>query len=224
MFTQDNQSAFDNSALDAQLASIKPISLQAQATSTTPGLPSELTLVPDADETQTTEAEDSAEVITETEETEQAQDVLDNPQFTEQFKQAFGVEPSEAIEIINGLQAFRDEMSLMRTWGVSPTDYDQRMSQVREFYQGLPDDKKTEFNSVQGALAIWNHLEKQNPSTQKIAKTRPTTGKLKPAAPKQVVVKKSEVLRMNAETYRQNLPIIQAATTGKPGYVFVEDV
>lgn len=221
MFTQDNQPAFDTSALDAQLADIKPIQYTAEAQSSTPGVPSNLELI---DETQ--ELLDTEEVQdTETEETTDEQaEVLENPEFAAQFKQAFGIEPAEAIETINSLRAFQEEMSLMRNWGVSPSEYDSRISQVREFYQGLPDDKKPEFNSVQGAIAIWNHLQQTNPTQKYTAKVKPGQTKVNKATPKEIVIKKSDVLKMSAEEYKRNLPVIQAATLGRKGYKFVEDV
>lgn len=219
MFSQDNQPV-DTSSLDAQLASIKPIQLTANATESIPGIAAELTL----DETSATEAPDTAETVSEEEDTESTEtaaeeSALNNPDFVSQFKDTFGVEPQEAIEIINGLQAFRDEMSLMRTWGVSPTEYDSRISKVREFYQTLPEDKQPEFNSVQGAIAIWNHLNSGQTTTKKAA-VKATGGKLK-TTPKTEQIRKSDVLRMSETDYRANLPRInKAVLEGR----FVEDV
>jgi hypothetical protein len=221
MFTQDNPN-FDSATLDAQLANLKPIQLQATANSSIPGIPSELTLdesAPVEPETEATTESESTEETTEAPDT-QEETLETTPAFAEEFKKTFGIEPAEAIEVVNGLKAFQEEMQLMRAWAVTPAEYDQRISSVREFYQALPDDGKAQFNSAQGAIAIWNHLQSNAPATTKKASVKPTTGKLK-SAPVAETIKKSDVLRMSNDDYRANLSKIQKAVLeGR----FVEDV
>lgn len=163
-------------------------------------------------ELQQPEQEDEEE--TDTEETDETEE-LEPGAFDQEFSKRFGVKPEEALETINSLLAFRDEMTLMRGWGVSPAEYDSRMTAVKEFYSTLPEDKQPEFNSLEGAKAIWEHLEKTNPSLSK--KKSSTASKIggskKPASvqPKQTFINKSEILRMSPEEYNKRLPEITLA-------------
>lgn len=139
---------------------------------------------------------------------------VDLSAFDQEFSKRFGVNPEEAVETINSLLAFRDEMTLMRGWGVSPTEYDARMSQVREFYKTLPEDKQPEFNSMEGAKAIWQHLEKTiQPTRKRNSTASKTTGSSKstPNIPKPNILRKSEILKMDKQTYAARLPEITKA-------------
>lgn len=133
--------------------------------------------------------------------------------FEQEFSKRFGVKPEEAVNTINELIAFRDEMALMRGWGVAASEYDSRMNQVREFYKTLPEDKQPEFNSVEGAKAIWEHLEKQNPTRKRTSTTSKLGGSKKPASTqsKKEFIKKSEILSWDRATYEQRLPEITRA-------------
>lgn len=157
------------------------------------------------------EESSSEEVDTEETETEEEPDLS---AFDSEFAKRFGVKPEEAVETINSLLAFRDEMALMRGWGVSPTEYDSRMAQVKEFYLTLPEDKQPEFNSAEGAKAIWEHLEKtQTPSKKKASTVSKVGSSKRPATankPKDFI-KKSDILRMDNDTYQRRLPEINAA-------------
>lgn len=137
------------------------------------------------------------------------------PEFAEAFKQYFGVEPTEALETVNQLVAFRDEMTLMRQWGVSPSDYDTRMGAVREFYNSLPEDGRDQFNTIEGANAIWEHLQKQGqaPTTtpKRTSSNKPASRIKQASTPKQEFLKKSEILKMDGATYQKNLPKITKA-------------
>lgn len=147
-----------------------------------------------------------------TEETGDEQEQL-TPEFTQQFEQTFGIKPEEAVTLFNELQSFRDEQKLMRTWGVNASEYDQRMDSVREFYKTLPDEGKEQFNTVEGANAIWEHLV----NTQKVAKptqtkAKQTQGRLKvPQAKKPETISKSAILKMTDAEYQKNLPAITRA-------------
>jgi hypothetical protein len=131
--------------------------------------------------------------------------------FDAEFSKRFGVKPEEAVETLNSLLAFRDEMSLMRSWSVSPGEYDQRMTAVKEFYNTLPEDKQPEFNSIEGAKAIWEHLSKTTGS-KKSTTAKAGGSKKAPAQPSQKnFIKKSEILGMDEATYRRRLPEINKA-------------
>lgn len=142
----------------------------------------------------------------------------DNSPFTQQFEQTFGVKPKEAMELVNSLQAFRDEQLLMRTWGVDPIGYDDRMSQVREFYNSLPENGREQFNTVEGAAAIWNHLQeigKAKETKPKQPTTHNTRVKRAIAKPK-YDFKRSDITRMPKEEYQRQLPaIVKAFQTGR---------
>lgn len=170
-------------------------------------------LLADTEETEQTATEETGEETEETETAEEEETEEELRGFDQEFTKRFGVKPDEAVEIINSLSAFRDEMNLMRNWGVSPTEYDTRMTQVREFYKTLPEDKQPEFNNPEGAKAIWEHLEKTNPSKKKSSTVSKVGSSKKPtttAKPKEFI-KKSEILRMSAAEHQRRLPEINLA-------------
>lgn len=142
-----------------------------------------------------------------TEETEESTDEPELSAFDEEFSKRFGVKPEEAVSTINELLAFKDEMTLMRGWGVTAGEYDSRMAAVKEFYNTLPEDKQPEFNSLEGAKAIWAHLEKTNPKVKRNSTVSKVGGSKKPAtsAPAKPFIKKSEFLSWDADTYRKRL-------------------
>lgn len=138
--------------------------------------------------------------------------------FAAEFEQTFGIKPGEAVELINELQAFRDEQRLMRDWAVSPTEYDQRMAAVREFYSSLPEDGRQQFNNVDGAQAIWKHLVdsgKAKPSKTPTTTRTSRVSKTKATQPKKELLKKSDILKMSEEEYQRNLPKITKAFAEK---------
>ncbi len=139
----------------------------------------------------------------------------DGSAFAVEFEQEFGMKPAEAVQLVQELQGFRQELSLMREWQVSPTEYDSRLSQVKEFYGTLPEGEREKFNSPEGAKAIWNHLVKQGQatnerspnSTRRAARgVRKTT-----SAPVQELIKRSDILSMDEATYQRSLPAITKA-------------
>jgi hypothetical protein len=157
--------------------------------------------------------EEQEEQLEITQEEQEQQEPTTN-EFEVAFENYFGIKPDEALETVNQLVAFRDEMTLMRTWGVSPTEYDKRMEAIKGFYQTLPEEGREQFNSVEGALAIWDHLIKTGqakPTTTN--KTTPSSfSRTKPSTtPKLDIIKKSEILRMDKATYQANLPRITKA-------------
>lgn len=213
MLDQPTTEFAPNAELDAVLANFQPTQpIIAEATSTTPGQPSEMQLQPQEAPVEETEVESNEE--------DAGVEDANDPGFVEAFKQHFGVEPQEAIDTFNQLTAFRDEMTLMGQWNLSPTQYQERMGKVREFYETLPEEGKPQFNNVDGAIAIWNHISGQQPAQKKTTLSRPSRS----ASAKQPavdVVKKSDVLRMNNKEYVANAARIQKAVLeGR----FVEDV
>jgi hypothetical protein len=138
--------------------------------------------------------------------------------FVAEFEKFFGVKPDEAVETVNQLLAFRDEMRLMRAWGVSPAEYDKRMEVVRAFYNKLPEEGKDQYNSVEGAIAIWDFLTKTGQAKATSSKPTPqAVSRIKQAAlPQPELIKKSDILRMDERTYKANLPkITQAFREGR---------
>jgi hypothetical protein len=130
--------------------------------------------------------------------------------FAAQFEENFGIKPDEAVNLVNGLQKFRQEMDLMRTWGVAPGEFDTRMASVREFYEKLPEADRGQFDNPAGAVAIWNHLEKNSPRKSSSTKRRGNV-RTAPAAPAQEFIKRSQILAMNDAELRANYGRINAA-------------
>ena len=154
------------------------------------------------------EATEGQEELTEENESEVSEG------FSAEFEKTFGLKPDEAVNLFNQLQAFRDEQVLMREWKVDPTTYDERMAAVREFYSKLPEDGQQQFNNIEGAKAIWQHLvdsgkvaQKKSPTNVKSARVnKPTAAKKAPP-----VLKKSEILSMPEDEYKRRLPEINKA-------------
>lgn len=158
----------------------------------------------------------------EQEETEEAEDEVDESEdspFSQQFEQAFGVKPNEARELVNSLQAFRDEQTLMRSWGVDPVAYDSRMEQVKAFYQTLPEEGREKFNTVEGAQAIWTHLQETGRVQEQKPASKRTTANSRVSKQKQAPAydfTRSEITRMPKSEYQQKLPaIVKAFQTGR---------
>jgi hypothetical protein len=161
----------------------------------------------DLESLESTETEATEEEEPEVEEDEEES----SSSFNEQFKEAFGMEPTEAVELVSELQNFRSEMLLMREWGVDPKEYDSRVTAVKEFYNGLPEGKREQFNTPEGVKAIWNHLEKSAPADNK--KTKRTRGTLSKAKGRQQpeMLKRSDIIAMDDATYRKNYRKINEA-------------
>jgi predicted metal-dependent peptidase len=159
------------------------------------------------------ETEVNLEDVGEPEDAEEEAAEDDSP-FAVEFEQEFGMKPSEAVALVQELQGFRQELSLMREWQVQPTEYDARMVQIKDFYGTLPEGERDKFNSVEGAKAIWNHLLKQGQATTPKQSTRRATRSVRQAtaqAPKQELIKRSDILKMDEQTYMQQLPAITKA-------------
>lgn len=156
------------------------------------------------------EPEEDVETTEEAQEEEETEEKELSP-FAEQFKDMFGIEPDEAVSLVNSLASFRDEMTLMREWAVSPVEYDQRISAVKEFYQTLPEDQREQFNNPEGAKAIWQHLEKNQPAQKAKPKRAASTFSKPQTAPKQEIIKRSEILAMDNATYKANYARITKA-------------
>lgn len=197
MLEQQPQLTTEDSALQQALEAFRQPPIQAEVR---PQL-----LTPNEPE-QTEEAEQSAEDQSSVE-TEEATEEEVTSDFAQQFKEAFGVDLESAKETLNQLQAFQEEQQLMRHWQLNPSEYDERVKQVRDFYSTLPEDGKAQFNSVEGAIAIWDHLQKQgaNTSQPKTTSTKANSRIRKPdATPKQKIFSKREIAGMNQATYDKN--------------------
>lgn len=200
-------------ALDSALASFKAhptIQVEAQG-NTHLGIPSNLeSQVELEEEDGSIQAEETEDQQTEaTEEVSEETEI--SSEFASQFKQTFGLEPQEAIETFNSLLAFRDEVRLMAEWNVTPSEYQSRMAQVRELYNSLPEEGRSEFNSVEGAVAIWNHLTKDQPQSRKTPTVKPVAKTSKASVKPPYDFKRSEILRMPEPEYRRNAARIQKA-------------
>lgn len=196
-------------ALDSALASFKahPTIQVETAGNSHLGLPSNLEaqVEPVDDDVQTEEETEDQQ----TETTEEISEI--SSEFASQFKQTFGLEPQEAVDTFNSLIAFRDEVRLMAEWNVTPSDYQNRMTQVKEFYNSLPEEGREQFNSVEGAVAIWNHLTKDQPQQKKTPTVKPVAKTSKASVKPPYDFKRSEVLRMPEAEYRKNAARIQKA-------------
>lgn len=162
---------------------------------------------PDLAEEQPTEQEPA-------EETEEEQ-VEPSAEFGEQFKAVFGMDTSEAVSLVNELANFRDEVHLMREWGVAAHEYDTRIGAVKEFYNTLPEDGREQFNNPQGAVAIWNHLEKTgkvvSPSTPRSGRAKSSVRSSVSKPPAAEMLKRSDILKMDDKTYQENYARISKA-------------
>lgn len=204
--------------LDAILANFKRDPLLVNVSASSYGVqnnaPQDPLPAEETDEGNAVPAEDQSQE----EETEESETEVEEPtEFGTQFKETFGIEPAEAVELVNSLTAFRDEQTLMRQWQTTPSDYDSRMKAVREFYNTLPEDGRDQFNNVQGAAAIWEHLQTLAPKATADA-TSPTTAKGRSSKSKTKQTKKpafdftkTQILTMPKDEYHRKLPAISRA-------------
>ena len=158
---------------------------------------------------------ESTEEVLEDQETTDTQDTEEedySQAFATDFKRVFGVEVDEAKALVDDLTAFRQEMALMKHWQVTPTEMNSRINQVKEYFGTLPENQRAEFDSVEGAIAIWDFLQKQNSSQPQSVKRRPrgTVSQPKPQT-KTVVYKESDIRKMSREEYARNYQEITKA-------------
>lgn len=156
----------------------------------------------------TTEPETEEETVY----AEETQEENNSP-FASQFESTFGIKPNEAIELVNNLQAFRDEQTLMRHWQVDPTAYDERMQKVKEFYNTLPEDGREQFNTVEGATVIWEHLQKTGavkPPQETNSSSRRSRVSRQPQKPAYDYTR-ADILSMSDAEYKKQLPRITEA-------------
>jgi len=163
-------------------------------------------------------APDTQETTEAEEEAEDTREELESSPFTQEFERTFGIKPNDAVELVNSLQAFRDEQTLMRQWSVDPVTYDSRMGQVREFYNTLPEDGRQQFNTLEGAVAIWNHLVElgkakvDNPQQRTTSTNRVRKAPAKPTYD----FTRTQITQMPREEYQRKLPaIVKAFQTGR---------
>ncbi len=159
------------------------------------------------DPTQETDAQALEETTDDLQEIDEETEI--SSEFAAQFKQHFGTEPEEALSLLNELQVFRQEVQLMQHWNASPAEYQERMESVRQFYQSLPEDDREQFNSPEGAIAIWNHLEKQQGKPS--GKIKATTKSRQTKASTKPLFTSQQIVSMSDEEYYKNLPAITQA-------------
>jgi predicted RNase H-like nuclease (RuvC/YqgF family) len=158
-------------------------------------------------QTQETDAQEIEESVDSLQEVDEESE--DTSEFAAQFKHYFGAEPEEALSLLNELQVFRQEVQLMQHWNASPAEYQQRMESVRQFYQSLPENDREQFNSPEGAIAIWNHLEKQQGKPS--GKIKATTKSRQTKASTKPLFTSQQIVSMSDEEYYKNLPAITQA-------------
>lgn len=203
--------------LDSLLAGFNSPPLQGEVTGST-SIPGQINGLPDAevvDSEELTPVEEENEGTEEAEEEtgEEETEELEPTAFNKEFEKQFGLPVDQARETINELLAFKDEMTLVRAWDVSFSEYNQRLAQVREFYQTLPEDKQPEFNTIEGAKAIWEHLSKNQPQSKRqptVSKSGGSKNKTAKSTQKPFI-NKSDILRMPPEEYNRKLPEISRA-------------
>lgn len=117
-------------------------------------------------------------------EQEQAQQETDEPelpsepeyiQFAEGFKKYTGVDFQQALGLMQELQQFRAEQvvsqqrsELQSAWGISGSEFEERLSLVNERFARYDDNIRAQLNSPQGAQLIWAKIQQeQQQRTQK---------------------------------------------------------
>ena len=196
MFTNQTQNEINQDYTDnlqKQLSEMKPDVLNVRLSSDTTEIVPDETSVPELEEQELEEQEQDEETDEET------------GDFDKQFETKFGVKTEEAKSLFTDLMAMRDEMTLMRVWELSPVEYGQRMTEVRDFFQKLPEDKQSEFDNVEGAMSIWNYLQSQKPEETKSNKIDKVRGKKTNVAsqPTKRIYTRSEIVGMSKDEYNK---------------------
>lgn len=170
-----------------------------------------LEVVPSIDELDAEVEDVVEEVVTEETEETEASETEETSGFDVEFESRFGIKPEEAATVIQELQNFRNEMALMRQWGVGASEYDTRMTSVKEFYNSLPEDGREQFNSPEGAVAIWNHLSATLPKTTKRTANKTRGGVNASASAPKFDYKRSQINSMDSKTLQQSWSAINKA-------------
>lgn len=140
--------------------------------------------------------------------------------FAQQFQKYTGVDFKEAISTFSELQQFRvqqkvetEKSELMQAWGVSGTDFDSRLSEVKERFAKYSPEMQAKLNNPQGAQLIWAKIEqergqkktKEVPALDRGRKSAPASGK------SQYDYTRAQINSMSNEEYAKNANRIAAA-------------
>ncbi len=140
--------------------------------------------------------------------------------FASQFQKYTGVDFKEAISTFSELQQFRvqqkvesEKSELMQAWGVSGTDFEARLSEVKERFAKYTPEMQTKLNNPQGAQLIWAKIEqergtkktKEVPALDRGRKSAPASGK------SQYDYTRAQISAMSNEEYAKNANRIAAA-------------
>ncbi|MBD2200155.1 MULTISPECIES: hypothetical protein [Calothrix] len=130
-------------------------------------------------------------------------------QFNEQFKQYAGVDFKEAVNMVQELQAFKQQQTvnsqlntLKQEWGVDDKEVTQRLELIRERFVKYPPQLQAQLDNPEGAKLIWAKLEqeRQVSSVPQLDRGRRTT----PGSNTKYLFSKSQIDKMSDSEYRQN--------------------
>jgi hypothetical protein len=141
-------------------------------------------------------------------------------EFDVQFKERFGVEPTEALYLVNELLQFKQvvdqiggmetlvefrvrqqEKELQQSWDVDDAEFTSRMEMVRGYFKELSPAKQAALDNPDGARLIWAYLEKSLPGdpSKNPARSRRPAAKTAIRGKKQIRL--SDLANMSDEEY-----------------------
>lgn len=144
-------------------------------------------------------------------------------QFAADFRKYMGVDLEGAKSMLAELQAFRVETLvekqqsvLRKSWGDA---YDERFTQVAEYFSKLSPEKQKALDNPEGAELIWAKLSQeqtkkansQQPNVPNFVSGRTTTATNRATTGNKPVMQYSEILAMSPSEYRKNQKMIQLA-------------
>lgn len=131
-------------------------------------------------------------------------------QFKSDFKSAFGMEMSDAKDLLVGLQqqALKQALNeqkyeLSAAWNAPISVVEQRLAVVAKMWSQLPPDKQQAYDSVKGAIALYTKHEKSGKAAVASKVTAKSTQK-PPTNDKGYMYTEKQIERMTPEEWALN--------------------
>lgn len=142
--------------------------------------------------------------------------------FKEDFNKAFGIDLSEAVELVQSLHTDRAQRAaneqkyeLSAHWEVPVKQVEERLAVVAKLWQRLPEDKRAQFDNPQGAIALWSRHEAAANKRTGMRSTQKTGSVGGNTARTAFDFTEKQIDNMDAATYSANATAIALAYANK---------
>lgn len=145
----------------------------------------------------------------------------ESPEFVKQLQEMYGISPDDlkaGIEYIKQdmqvrqVQLIHNEMQ--KLWGINQTEFIQRMGLIEQEFNSLPENERAQFDSAQGAFALWDRIQRNQRAVGSYAGGSGTVPAGNPQVPYDY--EESQIMAMSPEQRaREDKKILQAYAQGR---------